>query len=214
MGNSQNKTLILLIDQNINNNHNKSLQKQLEAHKGLELESFDSVEKGIRLLKREKFKNTIIITSGYLYPKFYEELQKIIKEIIIIPKIVIFTSNKKRFISENGNKLPIDDPFYNSGGVVDKSDELKKFIESSTDQNEPGFEGNNDESFKIQYINGKNDLILPLYYHDYLKTCKEEDIKEFNKKILSENQTNIAIKNIFSQLAASGKIPIHLLTKF
>ena len=214
MGNSQNKTLIVWIDKNIKSDENKLTQKELRRHKGLELETFDSVENGIKLLKNEKFKNTIIIISGSYYPSFYAEFQKIIRQINIIPKIIIYTWNKWKFISENEKNFPINDPFYNSGGVVDKLDDVKKFIESSVDQNEPGFEGNNDEFFKIQYIKEKNDLILPLYYYDYLKACKEEDIKEFNKTILSENQANTAIKDIFSQLAASGNIPIHLLTEF
>ena len=214
MGNSQNKTLIVWIDKNIKSDENRLTQKELRRHKGLELETFDSVENGIKLLKNEKFKNTIIITSGSYYPSFYAEFQKIIRQINIIPKIIIYTRNKWEFISESGKNFPINDPFYNSGGVVDKLDDVKKFIESSVDQNEPGFEGNNDEFFKIQYIKEKNDLILPLYYYDYLKACKEEDIKEFNKTILSENQANTAIKDIFSQLAASGNIPIHLLTEF
>ena len=214
MGNSQNKTLIIWIDQNVNNNENKTLQKELESHKGIELESFDSEEKGIKLLKKTKFKNTIIITSGYLYPKFYEQFQKITEEIMIIPKIIIFTRDANKFILENINKLPLKDPFFNSGGVVDRLEDIKNFIESSTDQNQPGFEGNNDEIFEIQYIKEKNDLILPLYYHENLRACTEKEIKEFNEKILSENKTNTAIEFIFSQLAASGNIPIKLLTKF
>jgi len=214
MGNSHNKTLIVWIDQYINNDENKLIQRELRKHRGLELEAFDSVEDGIKLLKNEKFKNTLIITSGFFYTLFYPQFQNIIKQINIIPKIIIFTKDKYKFISENGKKFPINDPFYNSGGVVDKLEDLKKFIESSIDQNEPGFGGNIDEFFQIQYIKEKNDLILPLYYHDYLKSCEERDIKEFNKTILSENQANTAIKDIFSQLTASGNIPIHLLTKF
>ena len=212
MGNYQ--YLIVWMDQNINNNENKLFQKELKQHEEIKLETFDSVEKGIKFLKKEKFTNTIIITSGYFYPLFYVDFQKIIKEIIIIPKIIIFTRDKWKFISENEKNFPIQDPFYNSGGVVDKLDEIKKFIESSVGENKTGYEGNNDELFKIQNINEKNDLILPLYYHDYLRVCKEEEIKEFNKTIFSENQTNTAIEYIFSQLAASGKIPINLLTKF
>ena len=196
MGNSHNKTLIVWIDQYINNDENKLIQRELRKHRGLELEAFDSVEDGIKLLKNEKFKNTLIITSGFFYTLFYPQFQNIIKQINIIPKIIIFTSDKYKFISENGKKFPINDPFYNSGGVVDKLEDLKKFIESSIDQNEPGFGGNIDEFFQIQYIKEKNDLILPLYYHDYLKSWEERDIKEFNKTILSENQANTAIKDI------------------
>jgi len=214
MGTTHNKTLIVWIDQNINSAQNQAIKDQFETQKGLKLETFNSVEKGINLLKKEKFKNPIIITSGPLYPDFYNKFKDVIKEIIIIPKIIIFTSNRTNYISKNRNSLPINDPFYNSGGVVDRVEELKRIIESSIDQNEPGFEGNNDEIFEVQYITEQNDLILPLYYQDYLKICKEEDVQEFNKNILSENKTNTAIKNIFNQLASSGNIPIGLLTKY
>ena len=215
MGNSQtNKTLIAWIDPKVNSPENKKYQNELESHKQIELECFTSVEEGIKLLKRKKFQNTIIITSGRIFPKFYEEFSKCTDQICLIPKIIIFTGNAEKYISDNRNSLPLKDPFYNNGGVIDKLSDLKKFIESSMNQNNPGFEGNNDEKFQFEDIADKNDLILPIFYPDYLKTCPENEIQKFNEKILSENKEVTKIESIFSQLTASGNIPINLLTKF
>ena len=90
MGNSQtNKTLIAWIDSKVNSPENKIYQKELESHKQIGLECFTSVEEGIKLLKKKKFQNTIIITSGSIFPQFYKEFSKCTEQICLIPKIII-----------------------------------------------------------------------------------------------------------------------------
>jgi hypothetical protein len=42
------------MDPNINSNENRTAQNEIKRHKGIELESFNSVEKGINILKKRK----------------------------------------------------------------------------------------------------------------------------------------------------------------
>ena len=214
MGSSQNKTKIIWISGSIDSEENKIYRDELKNHKEIDLECFKSIEPAIKTFKKIKFQNTIIITGGGIYPDFYKEFKKNQENILFIPKIIIFTSNARQYLSDNRNILPLKDPFYNSGEVTDSWDKVKKFIESSMNSNSPNLGGNNDEKFQYEYIKDKNDLILPLFYPDYIGDCEEEDIKSFNQRIFLKYKDIPSMEFIFSQLSSSGNIPINLLCKF
>ena len=215
MGNNQNKTLVIWFDKKLNSEENKRYIEELKRHDDIDLKCFsDSLQDVIRQLKKIKFQNTIIITNRHLYSEFYNEFKKCINDMNCIPKIIVFTGDVNKFISENQGKLPINDPFYNSGGVTNQVGELKKFIESSMIIKRAEFKINPDEKLKFLEIADKNELLLPMYYQDNIKSSTEKQIKEFNTKILLENIGIQHIEAIFAQLTASGNIPINLLTKF
>ena len=215
MGTTQNKTKIIWISQSIDSKENKIYREELKKHKEIDLECFKSLEPAFKIIKKIKFQNTIIITGKGIFPDFYKEFKKNYEEnILFIPKIIIFTSNAKDYILNNEKLLPLKNPFYNSGGVTDSWDQVKKFIESSMNSNSEGFGGNNDENFQFQNIKDKNDLILPLFYPEYIEDCSEDEIKEFNEKIYPKYKDIPSIEFIFSQLSSSGNLPINLLCKY
>ena len=215
MGSSQNKTKIIWISQSIESKENKIYREELKRHKEINLECFNSLEPAFKIIKKIKFQNTIIITGKGIFPDFYKEFKKNYEEnILFIPKIIIFTSNAKEYILNNKKSLPLNNPFYNSGGVTDSWDQVKKFIESSMNSNSEGFGGNNDENFQFQNIKDKNDLILPLFYPEYIEDCSEDEIKDFNEKIYPKYKDIPSIEFIFSQLSSSGNLPINLLCKY
>ena len=218
MGNSPNKTLIIWIDKYINNEENKSYQKELNKIDDIQLECFVDVDKGIDYVKTIKFRKTIIITSGRLYPEFYKAFKDNLLEINIIPNIIIFTGDAKRYYSEKAKELPLKDPFYNNGGAVDHINFLMDFVETSKNKYNSEFDGNEDEikseELEFEFISDKNELILPMYYTEYLKVSTEEQIKQFNIKIFEDKENIESIKFLFSQLAEAGNIPLNLLTMF
>ena len=218
MGNSPNKTLIIWFDKYINNEENKSYQKEINKIDDIQLECFVDVNKGIDYIKTIKFRKTIIITSGRLYPEFYKALKDNLLEINIIPNIIIFTGDAKRYSNEKEKELPLKDPFYNKGGVVDHINYLMDFVEASKNKYNSEFDGNADEikseELEFDFISDKNDLILPIYYSKHLKVCTEDQIKKFNIKILEDNDNIESIKFLFSQLVEAGNIPLNLISMF
>jgi hypothetical protein len=72
----------------------------------------------------------VIIISGRISKEFYQELKNNINEILAIPKIKIFTRNSKKFIEENekSKEIPLDHPFFNEGGVVNKFHSVQHYI--------------------------------------------------------------------------------------
>jgi hypothetical protein len=59
---------LVWIDQNINNKENTQYQKIFNKLEFLKHSYFDILSKGMDYLKTIKFRQTIIITSGSLYP--------------------------------------------------------------------------------------------------------------------------------------------------
>ena len=221
MGNSPNKTLIIWIDKNVNNNENISYQKTIEKEDEIKLKCFEEINQGIECIKEIKFQKTIIIISGSFYKEFFNLFERCVDDINIIPKIIIFTGNLNNFNSYNFDKTHFNHPFYNIGGVVDDIDTLMEFIKKSINKYNSEFDGDNKKRIKneeliFQSILNKNELVLPIYYGKYLKNVSEEEIDNFNKKIFKDYESinNEPTGFIFSQLSEAGNIPIKLLTKF
>ena len=219
MGNNQNKTLIIWIDKDINNKENEKYQEILEKYDKIKLKCYEQLDKGIELIKETKFQKTIIITSGRIFPDFYKEFKANLKEINIIPHIIIFTSNIKKYKERNEKSLLIKEPFYNNGGIVDSIEKLQEIVEKVMNNNDSDFDRIDedrfqDEKFKYEFINNKNELKLPMFYPDFLKKSTEEDINKLNKKIFEDNKNIKPLGFLLSQLAEIENIPLCLLSKY
>ena len=219
MGNSPKETLIIWIDEKVDDKSKH--QNKLKEYENIKLKIYDEINDGFKFLKDIKFQKTIIILSKDFYPDFLKEIKKYLDDLFILPKIIIFTENAKEYLEENkdNKSLFLNDPFYNIGGVVDNINDLKKFVKSSINKFNPEFIENKDERIKneelnYQLIKHKNELILPIYYVNYLVDAKEEEIKTFNQKIFKENKDVTPIEFLFSQLSEVGNIPLNIITKF
>ena len=108
---------VIWIDENVDNEENTGYLKELNAL-GYNVQCFKNVDEGFDLVKSIRFESTKIIISGRLYIKFVKKFIDNINEIYVIPKIIIFTLNKERFIKSNkANEDLINHPFFNCGGI-------------------------------------------------------------------------------------------------
>ena len=220
MGNSNSKTLIIWIDEEINKNENKKkYQKKLDTFKDIEFECFDEIYKGIEFIKKIKFKKTIIITSGTLFPEIDKQLKNCSNELYFVPNIIIFTENKEKYIRKSHNSHIITAPFYNISGALESAEEIEEFLKKSVNDYSSEFKPNdndkyNNEELKFLSITNKNELFLPIYYIDYFKIATEEEINTFNDKIFNQNKNITPISFLFSQLAENKKIPLSILSKY
>ena len=79
----------LKIEENINSNCQYDIIKS------------NKVNLAIDELKKYKFRETIIIVSGKLFTDFVTQFNNNLKDIFVIPKVIIFTSEKRNYpISE------------------------------------------------------------------------------------------------------------------
>ena len=99
----------------------------LKSLKYYNLKSYRKIEDAIIEIKKIVFEETIIIINEKQYIEFVELFNKNLKDIYIIPKIIIYEENKENFIEKNKeyNNI-INDPFYNSGGIECSIEGIKK----------------------------------------------------------------------------------------
>ena len=163
------KTNIIWISSNENNEIIKNYLKELENSKFYKINLFYSIEESINKIKKIKFEETIIVINGNLYIKFIELFQKNIKDIYIIPKIIIFTDNKEKFLNENIEyKKIINNPFYNSGGIKTNINEINQFILNPRCKKKLLINREDDKQLSFEYIDCKEKLVLPILYKYYL----------------------------------------------
>ena len=216
------KNYIIWIDSNINNDENKYYQLRLEKKTSFEeLKCVDNVPDAIEYLKELQFVKTIIISSGRLFPKFIKIFKKDINEFMLCPKIIIFTGDKSHFLTEveNNQNLLINHPFYNSGGVVDKFEDLYSFLtkDKSIIEKDNYISDHSKlselEQFNFEYISNKNQLIFPMFFSSFFKKINSKDIQKFNKISLSKYE-NCEISSLFEQLLSVNEVPYEIICKY
>ena len=113
---------VIWIDPDINNEENTNYLSQLKSYKNINVYPFNNVLDSIELIKRIKFEETNIVICGALYNEFIENFEENIRDICVIPKIIIFTSNKENFLEKNKNFK--NDTFYSLGGIQTSFEEI------------------------------------------------------------------------------------------
>ena len=211
-------TEIVWIDPKVNNNENKSYQDKFRQFKFVKLSCFVNVPEGINYLKSIEFSETFIITSGRAYPEFIDLFKKNINELMICPKTIIFTRNKNNFINILKNKeLSINHPFYNAGSVQDTFSPVHKFLSNKKDIKLTPID-NQPESFtqelNFEYVQSKEQLILPIYLPNFIGTPNDIQIEKFNNYMLYEFHTEEKLVSLIEQLINIEKIPHEIISKY
>ena len=91
------KINIFWLDPNVDNEENTEYKRRLENLGYEKIKCFKTIEEGINSLKSIKFEETFIIVSGGFYFNFIEVFKEDLKDIYVIPKIVVFTQKKKHY---------------------------------------------------------------------------------------------------------------------
>ena len=219
---------IIWIDTNIDNEENILYLKELELIGNFKINCFKLVEKAIEIIKTINFEQTFIIICGKLYKDFIEKFKENLKDIYVIPKIIIFTRNKEKLLNYN-KEINYNHPYYNLGGIKTSFDEVKNFILNSgeinsillKEEDEP--QGVNSILLKkedepqliFEYIDCKEKLILPMLYKSLIDCIPIEKVENFTKFLYNKYSKNSKLLEILlNYIYSIPGIPIELLCKF
>ena len=221
---------MIWIDKNVDNNENKKYKEKMINNFKYKFYGFDSVSKAIDTLKKIEFVETYIICSGKAYIKFIKKFIENINEFMICPKIIIFTSDKKKYLemNQNNNDLFLNHSFYNSGGIEDNYEEIEKLLKNKNSFNKNNSNGNDElnsyiklnknngksANFNIEYISHKNYLIVPIYLSFYIRKPEKKQIQQFNKYMLEKYSNKIEIVNLFKQINDMKEILNEIISKY
>ena len=205
---------IIWIDPNADNEENRGYLKDLQSYNYFKIKCFKNIDEAINIIKKIEFEETYIILSGRLYIKFIEKFKENLKDVYIIPKIIIFTENKDKFIEYNKEYSNIlNHPFYNLGGIKTSFDEIIKFILNPI--NKKILNRDDEGQLTFEYIDSKEKLGLPLLYKSLIEVTPNDKIDIFTKNIFEKySKDSISIKNLLNSIKDIPNIPIELLSKY
>ena len=213
------KENLIWLDSNINSKENLFYQSIIDDTNKFKLSSFTNIQESMDKLKSIKFEKTYIVVSGSLSKEFFFEFEKIINEVKICPIIIIFTSKKKLNLIKK-NILDLEKfSFFDMNLVFDDFsffNNVLLFEDIYKPINVPIITSKNyDNCFTFEYINGLNDLILPLTFKEFMEIPSKSDILEFNEFLLDKYQkSSMQFKELISQLLVDTNIPIPILVKY
>ena len=199
---------VIWIDPNIDNEENTKYIKELQDINCFNIRYFKNVMDAITLIKSIRFIETNIIISGSLYTEFVEKFKENITNIFIIPKIIIFTLNKEKFL-ENYQNIN-SNSFFNLGGIQTSFKKIKEFL--FTPLNKKDIEEENQLTF--EYIDCKEKLVLPLFYKTLIDLTPKDNVEKYTEYLYNKYSTNEEINNLLKSILNIPDIPLELLSKY
>ena len=177
---------IIWIDQNVDNEENNGYLKELQNYNYFKIKCFKNIDEAINEIKKIEFEETYIILSGKLYITFIEKFKENLKDMYIIPKIIIFTGNKEKFIEYNKEYSSIlNHPFYNLGGIKTSFNEIKQFILNPI-INKKILNRDDEGQLTFEYIDCKEKLGLPLLYKSLIEVTPNDKYDIFTNYIYNK----------------------------
>ena len=210
------QSYIIWIDPNVDNKENTSYLKSLESLGNFIVKSYKNIQESMTQIKSIQFEETYIILSGKLYIEFIDCLKKNLLDINIIPKIMIFTGNKTKFLNYNQKYLNIlNHKFYNYGGIKSSFEEIKNFILNKSKNKRLLINEIDDENLVFESIDNKEQLLLPILYKTLIEVPPNDKIELFTQHLIdkySNRSLNISI--LLNSINNMKDIPLELLSKY
>jgi len=224
---------VIWIDPNVDNDENTGYVKELNSL-GYDVKCYKTVDDGMEKVKSIKFEDTKIIISGKLYIQFIKLFIDNLNEIYVIPKIIIFTRNKKLFIKSNkDNEDLINHPFFNFGGIRVIISDIIKFLKDEISQNRVKKDKSNEENEKnaefldnrlknkdnvkltFDYIDSNQKLALPLIYNSLIDSTTVDDIETYTDLLYSKYaDSSYSLRELLDHIKSIYDVPLELLSKY
>ena len=219
---------IIWIDKNIHNKENTDYINQLKEEIKLDnIELFENVDKAINYLKKIRFEKRIVIVSGRLYSDFVNSFKENINDMLLVPKIIVFTTNKKKFIEYNKDYFNDDNKFYTLGGIFTLFLEIKeslyledfnngKIDNKKTEINKTDYSNSSDETqLTFEYIDCKEKLMLPMFFKTLIDYISDKDIEQYTNSLYNNySKEKEEIETFFASIKSVPYIPIEILSKY
>ena len=177
-------------------------------------------------MKSIKFLETKVIISGRLYSEFVQKFKENIISMYVAPKIIVFTSNKEKFIENNKKYLSNNNLFYQFGGIATTFNEIKKFLKKNdiisqkmkmrkSDDTQLAFERINEIQLTFEYIDSIEKLTLPIFFKSLIDNTSNNNMEEYTNLLYDTySKDNDKIKILLGSIKSMINIPIEVLSKY
>jgi hypothetical protein len=218
---------LIWIDAKVNNQENLTYRQTLKNYYNLRIEAYDNAADGIEALENIQFESIFVITSGSIYPEFFDYMKRTFQELRVIPFSIIFTTSSIDFINSHKydeiGKL-YNKTFFNRGGVVDNFNGVISFInEIYTNLNNfqtcNRYQGMNTKDYTGFIVFEKLSDYLPLnlpYFFKDIYTNKHIDFSQLNQFTIFflKNFCTREIEKLLKPLILFKEVPEVIISKY
>ena len=206
------KANVIWIDENIDNQIISQYIDELESIGSLKVKKYKSVVKSIDYMKNIEFVETKVIVSGKLYNEYVKLFKENLIDICVVPKVTVFTHNKKQFIDTHPDYKKDSNKFYSFCGVYDSFNDIKQFV-----KNEIKFDiikKDDDAQLTFEPIDTKEKLVLPLFFKTLIDNVSIDKIEKYTLGLYEKYKNDKNVENLLSLIQSIPNIPIELLSKY
>ena len=219
MGTSSSKKngYIIWIDKNVNNAENKSYLSLFKKG-NFEIDTYKNIESGLNKIKDKKikFKDIYLILSGLFYQEFILKFKENLKEIFVVPKIIIFTSDEELFLEKNSNiKDIIENKFYNLGGIQTYIEGVyddflinKLWKKNYNKENLNFYTEIEGDQYTFEYINDIIELYFPVFFKSFFEINEKDIFDELTHYLYESYKENKDIKELLEPIDGIPEIPL------
>ena len=215
---------VFWIDKNVKNEENTKYIAYLKKN-NFAISTYEDLEKGLNEIlnnKKNNFKDINIILTGSFYKDFVLTFKKQLKDICIVPKIVIFTKDKESFLEKNSNiKDIIENKFYNLGGIqtlfkgVYDDFLIKKLWKKNYNIEDKSLNSTTEgDQYTFEQINNKLELYLPVFYKALIKINGKDIFDELTHYLYEKYKENEFVKKLLEPIDGIPNVPIQILCKY
>lgn len=176
--------------------------------------SFEDIKSGFEIIKKQRFQETFIIVGARLFPEFFKTFNENLKNIYIIPKIILF--NPQRIIFPDEIK---QQKYFNLYECFE-FEGIKNIIEQEKMENkmndiaELGQSGELDEFDKFTKIESEDDLFLTYLYSKLFDISETKNNKQFINDTYEKFNSEQRYYRLLKPLKSNDNIPEELLYKY
>ena len=208
--------LILWIDRYVDTDENSIYFDQLNTLNNCKIIRIKEVDDAINQLNEIAFEETIIIVSGQLFTKFFDEFRKNLNNIRFKPNIIIFTSKKIDFINsiDYNHRYFINHKFYNSGGVEEDFSKIFEFVKKPVKKKFIFLKRDDDVKFNFDYIDTKEKLVLPMFYKHLIELTETDNEAFINFLYKKYYYKSKEMRKFLDSFESVSDLPVELLSKY
>ena len=214
---------IIWIDKNINNIENQSYLTILKEG-NFKIDTYKDIESGLKEIKDKKnnFKDIYVILSGLFYQDFILKFKENLKNIFVVPKFIIFTSDKELFLEKNSNiKDFIENKFYNLGGIQTLVEGVyddflinKSWKKNFNTENKGLNTEIKEEQYTFECINDILELYYPVFFKPFFELNKNDIFGELTHYLYDSYKDNKDVKELLEPIDGIPDIPLEILCKY
>ena len=150
-------------------------------------------------MKYIKFHETKVIVNGKLYSEFVKKFKENIIDMCVAPKIIVFASNKEKFIENNKEYQNNSNLFYKFGGIATSFDEIKKFLKDEIIPQK--MKETDDIQLTFEYIDCIEKLTLPIFFKSLIDNTSNAKMEEYTNLLYNTySKDNDELKKLLNSI--------------